>query len=150
MFAEYAAISGLRLNLRKTVWIPLRLGDPAAARPEVLAHAPSWVGLRFAHCAKYLGFLLGPTRGEQGWTAACDKYLQRVRAWGRAGGGMWLSTIAYRVYAFSTLTFLAQLDEPPSGWPRRPWGHTCGAQACAQPRTMAMFACSIHMGSWIA
>ena len=31
---------------------------------------------------------------------------------------MWLSTVAYRVYAFSTLTFLAQLDEPPSGWPQ--------------------------------
>ena len=34
LFSEYAALSGLRLNLGKTVWVPLCFGDPEEFRPE--------------------------------------------------------------------------------------------------------------------
>ena len=116
LFDEYAAISGLRLNLAKTVWVPLRTGDPVAARTQVMEHAPSWVGMHFAHYAKYLGFYLGPARGEKGWSNACKKFLKRVKDWGQSGGGMLVNTVAYSVYAFSTLAFLVQLDSPPAAW----------------------------------
>ena len=98
------------------MWIPLRLGDPADARQEICGYAPSWGGLQFAHRAKYLGFVLGPCRGEEGWKKAILKYRQRARDWGKTGGGMLLDTVAYSVYAFSCLSFLAQLDDPPKDW----------------------------------
>eukprot|EP00959_Pyramimonas_sp_CCMP1952_P007146 149529-Pyramimonas_sp.AAC.1 len=116
IFGDYAALSGLRLNVGKTVWVPLRLGDPEGTRQEVAARAPAWCGLRFAHRAKYLGFLFGPDRGELGWAAASAKFLQRARARGRSGGGMLANTIGYSAYAFSTMSFLVQLDAPPSNW----------------------------------
>ena len=41
IFGDYAALSGLRLNVGKTVWVPLRLGDPEGSRQEVAARAPA-------------------------------------------------------------------------------------------------------------
>ncbi|CAK0894134.1 unnamed protein product, partial [Prorocentrum cordatum] len=114
--ATLEPLSGLRLNLGKTVRLPLRLGDPDGVRLEVASRAPSWGGLRFARKAKYLGFLVGPARGEQGWDAASAEYLQRARERGRSGGGMFANTIGYSMYAFSTMSFLAQLGAPPLNW----------------------------------
>lgn len=104
------------MNIGKTYWVPLRTGDPESARQDVTARAPSWGGIRFAHRAKYLGFVLGPARAEHGWEPACAKFKARAQEWGRSGGGMCANTLAYSVHAFSTLGFLAQLDAPPSWW----------------------------------
>ena len=92
----------------------------------MLAHAPSWEGLRSAHRAKCLALVLGPARGEQVWSAACDRYLQRARVRGRAGGGICLSTDRCLPSRFlSALSFLAQVDEPPSRDGRGSWARVC-------------------------
>ena len=49
IFHTYGEMSGLRLNLDKTVVIPLTLEDPAAWGERFLRTHPAWTGVRFAH-----------------------------------------------------------------------------------------------------
>ena len=55
IFQEFASISGLTLNLPKTVVIPLTPGDIAAHKANVSSVAPDWAGVVVACCATYLG-----------------------------------------------------------------------------------------------
>ena len=49
IFHTYGEMSGLRLNLAKTIVIPLTLEDPAAWGERFLLTHPAWTGVRFAH-----------------------------------------------------------------------------------------------------
>ena len=116
VFEEYAAISGLRLNLPKTVLIPLYICRHNDLSQDLARRFPLWVGITVAGTAKYLGFFLGPDRGELGFQKALVKFAERARGWGHAGGGLFLTSLAYSVYIASVLMFLLQLDELPARW----------------------------------
>ena len=116
VFEEYAAISGLRLNLPKTVLIPLYICRHNDLSQDLACRFPFWVGITVAGTAKYLGFFLRPDRGELGFQKASVKFAERARGWGHAGGGLFLTSLAYSVYIASVLMFLLQLDELPARW----------------------------------
>lgn len=62
--------------------------------------------------AKYLGIVIGPDSEEHFWQEAVAKFSSRVRqivSIGSAGGDMFAM---YRIYALSTLSYIAQLGEP--------------------------------------
>ena len=117
VFEDYAAISGLHLNMSKTVLIPLFVCHHADLSQELSRRFPLWAGINVAGAAKYLGFFLGPERADLGFRKAIAKFSERARTWGQAGGGLFLNSHAYSVYISSVLLFLLQLDDLPATWP---------------------------------
>ena len=116
-FDEFARISGLALNVPKTVLVPLDPVDLAAARTSIAAVVPGWAGTEVATAAKYLGVYVGPGRQDASWQAPLAKYLARAELWGKLGVGLHLSLQAYRVYIASVLLFVGQFEALPAGWP---------------------------------
>eukprot|EP00972_Heterocapsa_arctica_P044404 6557034-Heterocapsa_arctica.AAC.1 len=51
--------------------------------------------------AKYLGFLVGPGRGDDIWTKAVAKWQARARGWSGTGLGMQFSALVYNVFCAS-------------------------------------------------
>ena len=64
------------------------------------------------HC-KYLGFHVGPGRGDRAWIAAGNKMLQRSSTWDWSSIGMYYATTAYNIYVASLPCYVAQLDDYP-------------------------------------
>ena len=98
IFDEYGVISGLRLNHDKYVWRPLTLKSEEESRQELADFAPSWSCFAIEGHATYLGFAVGPTRGQRSWDKALQKMLDRARVWRAIGGGMLIYINAYRMY----------------------------------------------------
>ena len=115
-FYEYGIISGLKLNHGKCVWIPLTLKSEEESRQELFDFAPSWSCFAIAGHATYLGFAVGPTRGQHSWDKALQKMLDRARVWRAIGSGMLTSIKAYRMFIFPLACFLLQLENLPPTW----------------------------------
>ena len=93
--------------------VPLDLYEDAEVRSAVGRGAPGWSGLVIASSAKYLGFYVGPGRGEHSWEAPMRKFLDRAQQWGNLGAGLLMTLKAFRVYVASVLLFVGQLEELP-------------------------------------
>ena len=116
IFYEYGVIAGLRLNHGKCVWIPLTLKSKEESRQELSDFAPSWSCFSIEGHATYLGFAVGPNRGQHSWDKALQKMLDRARVWRAIGCGMLISINAYRMYIFPLACFLLQLENLPPAW----------------------------------
>ena len=79
IYSEYAACSGLELNLKKTCFIPLDARrDIETWGDEFIRRFPSWEGITFAGHGLYLGFQMGPDKGESSWRSPLAKYRARA------------------------------------------------------------------------
>ena len=116
LFSCCAAISGLRLNLRKVVVIPLGDGGKDEVTNKLIAAGPGWGAIQVEDKAKYLGFILGPGKGECSWQQAIAKAHERAAMWAKLGLGLYYCLLVYKVYVVSVLTFIGQLELPPAGW----------------------------------
>ena len=67
LFWEYERISGLTLNIAKTVLVPLDGEDLEVAKSVIGRAAPTWGAVRIQSHAEYLGFILGPGGTERSW-----------------------------------------------------------------------------------
>ena len=72
IFDEFACISGLYLNIGKTVIVPLFPYLLFEVRERIARTAPQWTGVAVQAHAKYLGYFLGPAKGEQSWAAPLE------------------------------------------------------------------------------
>ena len=113
LFTDYEYISGLALNIQKTVYIPLHPYEEDELRRQIHNVAPSWGAISIKRSAKYLGYMIGPGREDSSWTDPVKKFLDRARTWGEINPGMLMNLLAYKVFIASVLTFIAQLDVPP-------------------------------------
>ena len=118
LFALFGACSGLHLNLRKVVLVPLGDQPPAAVRDARAFRRPTWAAIAVRDWAEYLGFVLGPGRTERSWAKVSDKVLRRAALWGVLELGLRFAAIVYNVYILSMLGFLLQLDVLPCSWPQ--------------------------------
>ena len=116
IFGEYEFVSCLKLHRGKSIIVPLSLLPHDQIRAAVAGAARLWAEFTLAGHAKYLGFLLGPTRASLAWDTAFTKMQERALVWKRIGGGMLVSVVAYRMYILPLAGFLAQLEELPSCW----------------------------------
>ena len=91
LFQEFANISGLHINIAKTVLVPLFPFDLLELRAAICRAAPEWGGIGVSASTKYLGLMVGPGKGASSWTAPIRKYQRRAALWGHAGFGMHLS-----------------------------------------------------------
>ena len=116
IFFEYGRLSGLRLHQGKSVYIPLSIKNIEDARRDILAHAPSWSNFSVTRRAIYLGFMLGPERGDASWDKAFGKMIERSKIWRDIGGGMLITLCAFRTYILPLASFLLQLENLPASW----------------------------------
>ena len=86
-FVDFEAISGLALNIKKTVMVPLFRFNVNTVRARLAELAPSWGALDIQGKAEYLGFVVGPQRGEESWKAPLRKFAERAAAWAKLGLG---------------------------------------------------------------
>ena len=114
IFADFGSMSNLRLNLSKTVVIPIfpqpNLSDVQDAFTRSI---PEWAAVQFAYSARYLGFTLGPEADDKGWKEPTAKFLQRAQAWSDQHLGLYCTATSYNIFALPVLSFLAQLLSPP-------------------------------------
>ena len=84
IFNQFAAMSGLELNIAKTVCIPLWEGSPEGeVRRALQASDSSWKDVCVADHGAYLGFNVGPGRvSHSSWSKANDKFYKRCSQWG--------------------------------------------------------------------
>ena len=116
VFEEYAAISGLHLHPSKSTFVPLSDIPHQDFRANVAAVAPLWAGFTISDHTTYLGFSLGPKRGEHSWDKPLIKMLDRAKLWRSIGGGQLATLQAYKMYILSVASFILQLEELPSNW----------------------------------
>ena len=113
IFQEFATMSGLELNVPKTVCIPLW---PKGIQdiPNDPSYSNSiWKDIDTSMSGTYLGFSIGPGKGTSSWNKPLAKYTKRVEKWKSLGAGQQFAVVAYNSLALSTLLFIAQLENPP-------------------------------------
>ena len=80
-FNEFYSVSGLQLNIGKTVCVPLFQYIEGEVRDLISRQAPDWGGVLIAPAAKYLGFYVGPGRGHKLWNTPLQKYSEKTKQW---------------------------------------------------------------------
>jgi hypothetical protein len=114
VFREYEAISGLELNIKKTVFIPLwPIASENGLRNLLRELCPLWANIRIDTKGKYLGFMIGPGAGEDSWNAPLRKFEKRLAAWQDNKCGLVWNSIYYNTFMVTTLEFIAQLADVP-------------------------------------
>ena len=69
--------------------------------------------MQIARAGKYLGFMVGPEKGDSSWEGPTEKFLQRCQLWEAQGTGLCYHATAYSTFAVSTLSYVSQLEAPP-------------------------------------
>ena len=113
LFEEFERISGLRLNVSKSIIIPHNGKGESANRRALGAYAEKWSHMQIAYKAKYLGFILGPKKGESSWKKPVEKLRKRIELWQDMPAGLFWNCRIYNTFLFPVLLFIAQLEPPP-------------------------------------
>ena len=112
IFEEYRQISGLQLNIKKTVFIPLwKASSIEQLRTLIKELCPGWEHIKIDSQGKYLGFIIGPGSGERSWCSPLAKYNQRIEKWKDVHCGLFLNTVYYNTFASTVLSYVAQLED---------------------------------------
>ena len=74
IFSEFAQISNLQLNIKKTLCIPLWIGGRDEVRQDIQCRIPRWAGIDITDKGTYLGFVLGPS-WESLWIRGGHKFV---------------------------------------------------------------------------
>ena len=114
IFQDFSQISGLHLNLRKCIIMPLDEGGIDDFKAQLQQQLPAWKDMQISRSGKYLGFCVGPDKGDSSWEEPTEKFLKRCALWGAQGTGLFYQTTAYNTFALSTLTYISQLESPPA------------------------------------
>ena len=86
IFQQFSEISGLRLNLQKCIILPLDEGELDTFRDRLHNQVPAWTSMQTARKGKYLGFYVGPGKGDKSWEEPTEKFLKRCRLWENQAG----------------------------------------------------------------
>ena len=113
VYDDFAKFSGLRLNLRKTVVIPLRPVTLDVARTLLARHSPAARDMEFAFHGTYLGFAIGPERQQDLWCKAIGKFRSRVMHWRSAQLSLHQACLSYNTFIVIVMSYLWQLSPPP-------------------------------------
>ena len=109
-FDEFETFSGLQLNMRKTLVVPLwehtaESVTAALALPSLIR----WQRANVHRVGVYLGFEVGPGRTDAMWQKHCQKYRSRVGMWESVALGLQFTARAYNTFAVTVLSYLWQL-----------------------------------------
>ena len=114
IFDEFGEISGLRLNIKKTLFIPLwPLQSKEALQALLREECPRWKDIGIDNKGKLLGIVIGPGADDHAWTKPLRKFENRVQHWSTLRLGLHWNVRAFNVFIVPTLEFVAQLCVPP-------------------------------------
>ena len=74
LMMDFALCSGLAVNIRKTVLVPLWEADLRSLRQDLTQALPEWAAVQLDFKAKYLGFYIGPLRGHHNYLQPLKKF----------------------------------------------------------------------------
>ncbi len=94
--------------------VPLWLAPLQQIAAEIAHVLPNWSAVEVASASRYLGYMVGPGKGTKSWDKAIAKFTARACLWGSQSLGLQYAAKTYNTFAMSVLTFLSQLEEPPS------------------------------------
>jgi hypothetical protein len=110
IFSEFQDISGLTLNVSKTVMVPLwPFSSEENIRKLMREFCPGWSGLDISRKGKYLGFILGPHMEQEGWTKPLAKFELQAKVWAGMRLGMAMNILVFNMYIAPILEYVAQL-----------------------------------------
>ena len=115
IFKELAAAAHLQLNYNKCVFIPLFDYDKHKVQADLRGMADPLGDMSIGKKGKYLGFSIGPGKGDSSWQGALDKATKRVSEWDWAPLGFFFATQVWNTFVASLFGFVAQLERPPPG-----------------------------------
>ena len=113
IFQELEQVAGLRLNMNKCIIIPLDGKEPSDFAARVAERMPEWRDMKVASTGKYLGFHIGPGKGQMSWQEPLTKYRSRCGLWGGQALGLQYNALVYNTFAVSVLSYVGQLEPPP-------------------------------------
>jgi len=120
IFETAQLVAGLTLKPSKCNLVPTSLpfsNDVKKFLTEWLGkHIPNWVKFQIVPCAKYLGFMLGPTAGEAQWKSVFRKFSQRVNMISNTHSPTSTSIHLYNTHCVSLLGYVAQLVPLPQSF----------------------------------
>ncbi|CAE8623176.1 unnamed protein product [Polarella glacialis] len=115
LFAEFEAISALSLNIKKTVFIPLRRQSCNKNVQALIREiCPAWRDMHVSSSGKYFGFIIGPGAKLSSWDKPLNKYALRAELWSSFKLGLTLNAVAHRVFIASVLSYVMQLEADPA------------------------------------
>ena len=89
VFKEFAQISALELNIRKTVFIPLwPFSSSRNVRLLIREMCYLWKDIEIDNKGKLLGIFIGPGADHASWSKPLGKFEQRVAHWSRQHMGL--------------------------------------------------------------
>ena len=107
-------MTNLKLNLSKTVLVPLWPCEPSQVKRTLINDDhPAWASCEVAAWSRYLGFALGPGKGNRSWDKAIQKFEKRSLQWDASQLGLHFSARAYNTFVVSVFSFLWQLEDVP-------------------------------------
>ena len=102
LFTEFASMSGLELNIPKTVLIPLFKDGVPQAQQHISQNSHNWKHIKISGVGTYLGFKMGPERNKSVWDAPLNKFGKRIEQWRGIHTGTYFATLAYNTFIAST------------------------------------------------
>lgn len=115
VFAEYSHMSGLTLNVKKTVIIPLSNRSLQETTGRVEKNCKEWAGAAIATEGTYLGFQIGPSSAGKSWDKPLEKFEKATKKWCNLKAGLQIATLAYNTFCLPILTYVAQLQQSTKG-----------------------------------
>ena len=79
MLTRFGKISGMIVNIKKTILIPLWPDSPESHRQAVANAAPAWADVPIDDSAIYLGVRIGPGKSGREWEAAAKRLMVKLR-----------------------------------------------------------------------
>jgi len=114
LYKDFVAVTCLKLNLPKTVLVPLWPCEASQVRRMLItSDHPEWASCEVKSWSKHLGFALGPGKANHSWDSALKKFRERANLWDASHLGLHFTARAYNTFVFSVLSFLWQLEEVP-------------------------------------
>lgn len=111
-FHEVVCGTGLQLNLRKCVFMPLWRYQHSQVKRLILEHAPSWKAMIIAWTARYVGIMFGPASGDTSWEMASEKCVQCASQSAALANGNFFALLSFKASAHRVLLFVSQLHPP--------------------------------------
>jgi len=113
IFTDWRAVSGLRLNMAKSIIIPLNSRKVDTFAERLRCDAAGWEDMSVNTTCKYLGFYVGPGKSDLSWKKPMDKFKERVSMWKDQPLGLFWDARVFNTFAIPILSFVAQLEDPP-------------------------------------
>jgi hypothetical protein len=114
LFTLLFKATGLAINPKKTVIVPLGSSSPFSIKRFLHDAIPAWAAITVDDCGKLLGVWVGPGAAARRWRDATDKFSARARD-SKATHFAFEETIRhYKVHAFPVLAHLCQVSTAPA------------------------------------